>query len=198
MPDEEMPTCFVIAPIGKEGSDIRLRSDQILTHIIRPVAKECGYRAIRADHISEPGIITTQVIDHILNDPMVVADLTDSNANVFYELAVRHAIRKPYVQIIQKGERIPFDVIGVRTIELDHGNLDSVSAARDEIRKQMKFTAENPAKVESPISVAIDFERMRGSGDPEKRQISDILMGISELRDMMKAQRMVLPTALGV
>src|SRR4030088_3189951 len=103
----ERPICLVLAPIGKEGSDLRTRSDKVLKHIIGPVAEECGYEAVRADKISEPGMITTQVINHILNDPMVVGDLTGHNANVFYELAVRHAIRKPYVQIIQKGETIP-------------------------------------------------------------------------------------------
>ena len=86
-----------------------------------------------------------------------LTDLTGNNANVFYELAIRHAIRKPYVQIIQKGERIPFDVAGIRTIELDHTNLDSVVAAKDEIKRQMEFTATNVAKIESPISVALDL-----------------------------------------
>jgi hypothetical protein len=175
------PDCFVIAPIGSDGSAIRERSDQIFNHVITPVAKECGFKAIRADKISEPGLITTQVINHVLNDAVVVADLTDNNANVFYELAVRHAIRKPYVQIIKKGERLPFDVAGLRTIEIDHTNLDSVASAKEEIAKQIRFTTADQAKIESPISVAIDFERLRKSGDPEKRQLADIMTGMTEL-----------------
>jgi hypothetical protein len=59
-----MPDCFVIAPIGEDGSPIRARSDQIFNHVIKPVAKECGFEAIRADKIPEPGLITSQVIDH--------------------------------------------------------------------------------------------------------------------------------------
>ena len=178
----EKPECFVIAPIGAKKSDIRTRSDQILKHIIRPVADECGYRAVRADEISEPGSISTQVINRILDAPMVVADLTGNNANVFYELAVRHAIRKPYVQIIQKGERIPFDVAGIRTIEIDHTNLDSVASAKEEIKKQMQFTAANLHKIESPISVAIDLASLAQSDDPLKRQMVELLTGISELK----------------
>jgi len=50
---------------------------------------------IRADKISEPGIITTQIIGHIVDAELVIADLTDKNPNVFYELAIRHAIRNP-------------------------------------------------------------------------------------------------------
>ena len=93
MPNESPKICFVIAPIGEPESDTRRRSDQILRHVIRPAVKSKGYTAIRADEISEPGIITSQVIQHIVEDPLVVADLTERNPNVFYELAVRHAIR---------------------------------------------------------------------------------------------------------
>jgi hypothetical protein len=137
----ERPICFVISPIGKEGSEARGRADKVLKHVITPVADECGYEAIRADKISEPGMITTQVINHILNDPLVVADLTGHNANVFYELAVRHATRKPYLQIIQKGEPIPSDVAGMRTIDLDHTDLESVAIAKEEIERQIISTA---------------------------------------------------------
>jgi len=173
--------CFVITPIGESGSDIRKRSDQVLKHVIRPAAKSCGFRAIRADEISEPGIITTQVLQHIVDDPMIVADLTGQNPNVFYELAVRHALRRPYVQIIQRGERIPFDVAGVRTIEVDHRDLDSVEAAKQEIQKQMDASAGN-GEVESPISVAADLDRLRKSENPEERQLADVLAAISDLR----------------
>jgi hypothetical protein len=48
-----------------------------------------------------------------MNDPLAIADLSDPNPNVFYELAIRQAIGKPLVQIIQKDEKIPFDVMGM-------------------------------------------------------------------------------------
>ncbi|MDH5201744.1 MAG: hypothetical protein OEW69_00580, partial [Nitrospirota bacterium] len=76
---EKKQTCFVISPIGEEGSDIRRRADQILRQIIVPGVSACGFEAIRADQISEPGLITTQVIQHIIEDPLVLADLTGSN-----------------------------------------------------------------------------------------------------------------------
>ena len=48
-------TCFVLSPIGEAGSDIRKRSDQVLKHVIEPACKLAGYKALRADQISEPG-----------------------------------------------------------------------------------------------------------------------------------------------
>ena len=71
----EEKMCFVIAPIGLEGTDIRKRSDRVFKHIIDPVVRAQGYQAIRADHISTPGVITSQIIDHVLNAHLVVADL---------------------------------------------------------------------------------------------------------------------------
>lgn len=177
--------CFVVAPIGDAESETRKRSDQILKHIISPAAKECGFETIRADQISEPGIITTQVIQHIIDDSMVVADLTGKNPNVFYELAIRHALRKPYIQIIERGERIPFDVAAVRTIEVDHHDLDSVEVSKSEIIKQMKSMQSIKSIVESPISIAIDLEVLRQSGNPEQRQLADVLASINDLRSAL-------------
>ena len=106
MADNSEKICFVIAPIGESDSDIRKRSDQVLKYIIRPAVESCGYRAVRADEVAEPGIITNQIIRHVVDDPLVIADLTGQNPNVFYELAIRPT-RKPLVQIINKVEDIP-------------------------------------------------------------------------------------------
>jgi len=175
-------TCFVIAPIGDAGSDIRKRSDQVLKHVIGPAVEACGYDALRADQISEPGMITSQVIQHIVDDPLVVADLTGWNPNVFYELAIRHALRKPLVQLIKRGEQIPFDVAGTRTIHVDHKDLDSVEEAKDEIEKQVKALEKDPANVETPISVSLDLQLLRESENPEQRSLGDLLAVITELR----------------
>lgn len=73
MPTKESKVCeksekvaFVISPIGEEKTPTRKRSDQILKYIIEPIALELGFTPIRADKITKPGIITTQIIEHIL------------------------------------------------------------------------------------------------------------------------------------
>ena len=160
--------CFVISPIGEPESETRKRSDQILKHVISPPLLECGYTATRADQISEPGMITSQVIQHIVDDELVVADLTDRNPNVFYELAIRHAIRKPLVQLIKRGEQIPFDVAGTRTIYVDHHDLDNVEEAKKEIIAQVRSLEKDPAKLETPISVSLDLQLLKQSDNPNR------------------------------
>jgi hypothetical protein len=171
--------CFVVAPIGESESDTRKRSDQVLKHIIKPSVNERGYEAQRADEISDPGIITAQVIQKLIEVPLVVADLTGWNPNVFYELAIRHAFGKPVIQLIQKGESIPFDVAAMRTIQLDHKDLDSVEDAKAEIIRQID-SIEAGAKSENPVSMTVDLQSLRGSGDPHQEGLADVLLAISE------------------
>lgn len=174
--------CFVISPIGDADSETRKRSDQVLKHVVRPAVTTCGYKAVRADEIDKPGMITSQVIQHVVNDPLVVADLTERNPNVFYELAIRHALRKPLVQIIRKGESIPFDVAGTRTIYVDHKDLDSVEAAKSEIIDQVKALEKDSTDIETPISVSLDLQLLRQSEKPEERSLADLVAAVVDLR----------------
>jgi K+/H+ antiporter YhaU regulatory subunit KhtT len=178
----KMKSCFVIAPIGDQDSETRKRSDQVLKHIIKPAALACGYSAIRADEIDSPCMITSQVIQRVVNDDLVIADLTDTNPNVFYELAIRHAIRRPLVQIIKKGEKIPFDVAGSRVIHFNHHDLDSADEAKRMISEQIKATETAEYDYDTPISVALDLQSLRQSEDPEDRSLAEILDGMSDLR----------------
>jgi hypothetical protein len=178
----EKKICFVISPIGEDDSDTRKRSDQVLKHIITGAVEQLGYEVIRADKISEPGIITHQIIQHIVDAPLVIADLTERNPNVFYELALRHAIRKPLVQLIKKGELIPFDVAATRIIQFDLLNLDSVDAAKVEIIAQVKSLEAGKNDTDNPISVSLDLKMLKESGNPEERSLADIVEAISDLR----------------
>lgn len=178
--DEKM--CFVIAPIGGEESETRRRSETLLKHVIKPIVSDKGYKPIRADQIAEPGLITSQIIQHVAEDSLVVADLTERNPNVFYELAIRHALRRPLVQMIARGERIPFDVAGMRTIEIDIQDLDSVELAKQELSSQIDATENNSGSIETPIAFALELQNLRQSGNPEERSLADLVSAVSELR----------------
>jgi hypothetical protein len=154
----EKMVCFVIAPIGDEKTEIRRRSDRVFKHIIKPAAELCGYSALPAKDIPGSGLIMSEVINYVVSAPLVIADLTGANANVFYELALRHAVRKPVVQIIAKKEKIKFDVSQIRTMQFD---IDDV--IDDENRKSQTVSSlveyiqevmENATSTETPVSSA--------------------------------------------
>jgi hypothetical protein len=179
MPEIEqsaIKSCFVIAPIGREGSDVRKRSDQVLRHIIDPVILECGYSAaLRADRISESGRITQQVIQHVADDDLVIADLTGSNPNVYYELALRHALGKPFVQLLTGSEPLPFDLADQRTIMIDYQDLDSVATAKDELARQVQALSAPDARVETPLSFSVDLATLRSSENPLENTAGEML-----------------------
>jgi hypothetical protein len=101
---------FIIGPIGPENSDIRRRIDGLLAEVFRPILKEFGYHAVASHEESKTGSITLQIVEHLLNDDLVVCDLTQHNPNVMYELAVRHFINKPVITVTEEGTKIPFDI----------------------------------------------------------------------------------------
>lgn len=181
MPD--LPTleeeCFFITPIGEEGSDIRRRSDGVLKYIVGRAATEVGLEAVRVDQLADPGQINLQVVDHVLNAKAAVADLTGSNANVFYEVAIRHTARLPLVLIAEKGSVLPFDIANMRTIFFDHTDLASADECRQAIVEALKSAIEGGI-VDSPIGTSIDLSSM-SAGNAVERGIADILSTLEEL-----------------
>lgn len=107
--------CFIITPIGDEGSDIRRHIDGVNNAAIRP-ALDKEYEIKVAHESYNTGSITKEVILDIYESDLVIANLTGLNPNVMYELAIRHAVRKPVIQIMEKGESLPFDITTERTL----------------------------------------------------------------------------------
>ncbi|AQR74887.1 hypothetical protein BXU08_15575 [Sphingomonas sp. LM7] len=148
---------FYITPIGHEGAEQRQHSDLFLGSIVEPALESLKLTVVRADKIDRPGVITKQVIEYLMKARLVIADLSYHNPNVFYELAVRHMLKKPVVQIMRSLDTIPFDVNQVRTITIDTTSIYTLTpkldAYRAEIATQVRRALENPDSVDSPISI---------------------------------------------
>ncbi len=100
-------------------------------------------------------MITSQVIQHLLEDELTIADLTGRNPNVFYELALRHAIGKPIIHIKEISESIPFDVLGIRVIDINSAYIDDIKKAKKTIKEYIKTIENEPYKIdENPITMS--------------------------------------------
>lgn len=181
----DLPTCFVISPIGQPNSDERKRADEVLDHIIRKALNNL-YHVVRADEIAQPGMIAISVVQQLDQAPLVIADLTGRNPNVFYELAVRHAVRKPIIHITEDSlQELPFDINGMRVIQFDHRSLSSAAQCIDSIREYLaEFDA--GAQVHSPISLALDILGQTNITSDQKAiltQIVDLSRNIAWLGD---------------
>lgn len=149
--------CFFITPIGKAGSEERKRADQVQKFILTEVLG-AKYKIVRADELPHPGSITHQIIHLLYNADLVVADLTGSNANVAYELAVRHAFNKLSIHLIDKADTIPFDLKDERTIVFDINDLDSIKSCKDELKKSVQAVSAEKVAYRSPVFRALGVE----------------------------------------
>lgn len=115
-------TAFVVMPIGETGSADYEHFGAIYREHISPAIREAGFDPKRADDTHAPGHITAELLQDLIDAPLVLVDVTSLNPNVFYELGVRHAIARGGTVLLcdkVKTPRLPFDVFASRAIFYD-------------------------------------------------------------------------------
>ena len=175
----DQKTCFVISPIGDEGTEEREHANEIY-ELIEDATRNLEYNCDRADKIDAPGKINTQVLERVVDSDLVIADLTRQNPNVFYELAVRHTHNKPTVQIIKNTDNIPFDLFDQRTVEISFDDYSSSKESRSKIKEQIR-AVESGDYGQNPVSAAEAQVQWRQSDNPEERNLADITDALNEI-----------------
>ncbi len=111
------PFCFVLMPFGRKKDDNGrvIDFDRVYGDVIKRGIEDADLEPIRADEEMMGGIIHKPMFERLMLCDYTVADLTTANANVFYELGIRHGIR-PHstVLMFSRGSRLPFDVAPLR------------------------------------------------------------------------------------
>jgi hypothetical protein len=111
------PECFVVMPItdpdGYELNHFR----RVFEDIFTPACAMAGYRAVRADQVRETNLIHLDVLQRLLESPMVLCDLSSRNPNVLFELGLRQAFDRPVVLTQETGTPKIFDIAPLRYVE---------------------------------------------------------------------------------
>lgn len=135
---ENMRKCFVVSPIGDEGSDIRKNADQLFKYIINPACEACEFESIRVDLLNEAGSITQAIIDYLEDADLVIADISGLNPNVFFEIGYRTRTKKPIIHLKNKSSVLPFDINTIRAFDYDLTDLDSVETTKTRLTNTIK------------------------------------------------------------
>lgn len=178
-----MKECFIVCPIGAEGTSQRKRSDQLLKYVITPVCEQKDYTIKRSDLIPGVDKINQTIIDCLVNSDLVIADLSDHNPNAFFELGYRTALSKPLIHVIEEGQPIPFDVGNIRTIFYDLTDLDKTEKTKERLAETIDAISiiENDGMVES--------EDVKNSGSStenltqQQQYLNWIINGILSIKD---------------
>lgn len=172
----EKGDCLYLTPIGIAGSATRERANTWFSKIVSPAVKRAGYAPLRADKLLGAGPISVQIFRRLVDDPMVVADLTDGNPNVYYELALRHASRKPVVLLLRQGDVIPFNVAPLRAVAVDDSTQATRRASQHEISQAILYAERQRHDYESPLAVALGEWRLSADGSAVPRQLVEALV----------------------
>jgi MAP3K TRAFs-binding domain len=131
--------------------------DSIYKDLIAPSIEEAGFEPLRADEEMTGGIIHKPMFERLILCEYAVADLTTANANVFYELGVRHAVR-PWSTVLLYATgsgQLPFDVAPLRAMPYQfttEGKTADIESTKIELVKRLKGAkeAQNSA-IDSPL-----------------------------------------------
>lgn len=84
-----------------------------------------GYLCNRADDVEGSNVLFGKILHEIFSSRFIIADLTHSNPNVFYELGIAHSFKDPsnIILIKQKNVKCPFDISYLKYIEYSVDNL---------------------------------------------------------------------------
>jgi len=128
--------CFVIMPFGKkfDAADIEVNFDEVYEKFIKPTVEGAGLNCIRCDKVDEAGNIHKRMFQLIWDADVAIADVSIPNPNVFYELGIRHALRKAVTIIIRnKNATLPFNIVNMNAVEYDFTGKKGDDEARTRI-----------------------------------------------------------------
>jgi|KBSSwiStaDraftv2_1062776.scaffolds.fasta_scaffold79743_2 hypothetical protein len=166
-------SCFVIMPFGGPR-------DRYYNDVYAPAISEAGIRPRRADEISSAGSVLQNIVELLSQCSVVLADITEANRNVHYELGLAHALGKPTVLVAPQEMKIFFDISQERVITYSTDNSEWGRDLRAALTRAFQETAANPISAipsaflhVKPSRLEVDETAMR------LRRIEDVLADLS-------------------
>jgi hypothetical protein len=105
----QKPRAFVVMQFGNQYDDV-------YQDVVKGVCDAYEVSSLRADDVVGPGLIIADIVREIASAQLIIADITPSNPNVYFEVGYALALKKPTILLAKKGTSLPFDVAGFRVL----------------------------------------------------------------------------------
>jgi formylglycine-generating enzyme required for sulfatase activity len=171
--EEDPRLVFVLIPFAPEF-------DEIYQQGIKPIWEELGFRVLRADeefHVHD--IMCRAICQNTQRARFIVADMTDRNSNVFYELGLAHAFGKPVILITQHKDDVPFDLQAILYINYGVGE-ENIAELRRGLKKMVQGLLETEAVPPPPSQKSVDLV-----SDREVRKLPEVIFGEQDSKEMI-------------
>lgn len=126
----QRPRAFVVMEYSE-------RYNELYEDVIKPVCQHEGLEVIRGDEEFGPGVIIADVARRIVEAKIIIAEISPTNANVYYELGYAHALGKPSILIAERSTKLPFDVSPFRTLFYEN-SINGKAKIEDGLRKHVQ------------------------------------------------------------
>jgi CheY-like chemotaxis protein len=148
---QPLKKCFVIMPFSSTPSCNEGEWTAVFNELIKPAFEKtnAGYICTRSEGLI--GNIIENILDDLNRADLVIADLTDRNPNVFYELGVRHTLRDQTILITQNLDHVPFDLRHYGVIQYSWKTKADKSEFNKKIREVLNLIGSDQTKASSPV-----------------------------------------------
>jgi len=169
---------FIVRPFGrKDGTDF----DRVEAELIAPALKKAGFSGGTTVQFIQQGNIRSDMFEQLLIADMVVADISIHNANVFYELGIRHAFRDRSTFLIRcQGDEVPFDLKTDRYLRYD---ADSPGDSVEDLAAGLRATWDSQEQ-DSPV-----YQLLPGLEAPDPDKFLVVPQDFSEEVKLAQAAR---------
>lgn len=145
-------TCFVIMPFSNTVSCTEDEWNQIFEKVFKPAIENSGLEYECRRSVATRGNIVASILQELSDAYVVLADLTDRNANVFYELGVRHTLKDRTILLAQKKEDIPFDLLAYAYHVYDWKTDKGRAELAEKLTQLLAEIDSNPERPDNPVS----------------------------------------------
>lgn len=174
-------------PFSQTKSCTEAEWTEVFEDVIKPAVTQAGlgYECFRAT--VRRGAIIDQIVEHIDKADAVVADLTDRNPNVFYELGVRHSLRAGCILITQRIADVPSDLRAYGVLEYAR-NPRGVADFKKAIRQLLKDIEDDPNKPDGPVMSYLRLKHKHWMSDEDIQMRIDnrVTQGLGRLEELLK------------